>query len=108
MTTDDLSFPVIAFAKDGSVLSYPNKAALTEFPKQALKNGYFVGLIIVDSKGQMTNVESVQRVHKSYSFAQSISGFFSGSIQVDLMFGTEGHNYIGNVMRIRQTRHSRQ
>jgi hypothetical protein len=94
MTTDDFFFPVIAFAKDGSILSYPTEAALTQAPKQALKNGYFVGLVIVDSQGQMTTVQSVQQIHKSHSFSQIISEAFSGSTQAALILDPEKAEHV--------------
>ena len=94
MTLDSLTFPVITFGKDGSVLSYPDKMSLTECPRQALTNGYFVGLEIIDSHGQIVTVQKVQQIEHSHNIAQSVKGFFAQSVRVGFILEDKAPDFI--------------
>ena len=85
----DLSFPIIAFAKDGSMLAYPTLEALTHCPRQALRNGYFVGLSMVDSQGRAARVQYVQQGRRAGGVAQKVTDFLSGKVQVELTLAPE-------------------
>lgn len=94
MTLDSLSFPVIAFAKDGSVLSYPTLMSLTDCPRQALTNGYFIGLEIVDSHGQIVTVQKVQQIEHSHNIARKVKAFFAQSVQVSFILEDKAPDFM--------------
>ena len=63
MDVDDLVFPVIAIFPNGDFQFAPSAAHLTRNTAVGLKEGYYDGLRIVDSRGKWFKVRTARKLH---------------------------------------------
>jgi hypothetical protein len=72
----ELKYPIIAFAKKNIIHFARNNDDLTICSRRGLKNGFYDGLVIVDSDGNKFEIDKAQKI--------GTSGFFFG---INLIYG---------------------
>jgi hypothetical protein len=87
MTVNDLKFPVLVFSAQYLYVEM-DALSLTTCTKAALRNGYFKGMVIVDSGGFLSKVREAKKLFGLGPF-WGYNIFFNQVIRVELMFAAE-------------------
>ena len=81
----EIKYPIVAFAKGGVIHFARNEADLTICSKRGLENGFYNGLIIVDSEGNHFDIQGARKVGYA-GFLWGFSLTFGQRIRVELIF----------------------
>lgn len=88
---DAIEFPVICI-KDGFIEISQNEDNLTITTKSALKNNYFINMLIVDSKNKRYKIKAVEKLHSVGPF-WGYNIFLNQKIKIEILF----EDYIQNI-----------
>jgi hypothetical protein len=89
ITPDDIHFPVFAIATNHTVSSIPNMSRLQRCTLATFKSGWYEGLKLYDSVGNLFIVEKVERIKTYFSIdLLFLNPFIHVSIQLSNILHT--------------------
>jgi hypothetical protein len=100
VTPSSLSYPVICLDQNGIPSVSKNALALDSCSVQALKNGYFSGLLVIEPNGSAWEVLSVEKVGGVGPLGGWRLPFFSRQVRVVLSLGRRQTLGVGTIKEL--------